>query len=644
MPSHTADSEVQPYTPTFAQEVTLVHDWTGIVNKYVSDTGNGSLQAKFAMLELGNKSNMVAASNLLRSRNKDRLLRNTKFHAQNLIKTRNAADSKQTKEAADAHQQQLQPQPDRVNKLDYILSHRIAIVAFEVVMAREEAHSKEFVGVRGQHNIDSGVLIDIIFEAMLDHHNGAHEGYFVRKFSIGLPGNRHSPISPSPSSSTMLPFTPKVALFLQDDPNKIKAARRYLEHSHLFSQINLLGLSSRAAREIAAKFLSTDKGIIQADVIKFATQAANYLYSDAFGSFDPGASQEVLLTRLIKIAAGLVHERRRDFPMEFLGAGTIGFNLRTVIAVIFEVLTAHSDEGSYFHRKLAAASGRAATSKSAITSSKGATTPESGAAFKSVVAAPKSVAASKSGATFEGIAASNSVTTPKRKIAQTNTTSANGESSNVVAHEYQPVKKRKKQTSRNHNDHVPKQVQEAAENDTLEARDTHLENVESDLESSLFIPEAPVAASSDKSFEAFDKAFEEVQKKSVFNQGNGGPPSVPPTTSSVSALPTIHAPTPVSSGRLRLRGHAMHPILGQKQYKALNTDFEVVAQAYNTLKDNNGNLEKAREIAELQSSVDELRSENEVLHCVVEETSEENAQLRALVEELREQQGGTARR
>jgi hypothetical protein len=187
-------------------------------------------------------------------------------------------------------------------------------------------------------------------------------------------------------------------------------------------------------------------------------------------------------------------------------------------------------------------------------------------------------------------------------------------------------------------------VQEPAENDTLEARDTHLEDLEhgSDDESSLFIPGTPLTPSS-KAF-GFVKAFAEGQEKSVFNEGSEGPPNPPPISSNVPTLPTTQAPTPIPSGRLRLRSHTMRPILGQKQYNALDTDFEVVAQAYNTLQTKHGNLEKAREVADLHSSVAELQSENELLHCVVEETSEENKQLKDRIKELLEQQESQTKR
>jgi hypothetical protein len=55
-------------------------------------------------------------------------------------------------------------------------------------------------------------------------------------------------------------------------------------------------------------------------------------------------------------------------------------------------------------------------------------------------------------------------------------------------------------------------------------------------------------------------------------------------------------------------------------------------------------LEKAREVADLHSSVAELQSENELLHCVVEETSEENKQLKDRIKELLEQQESQTKR
>jgi peptidoglycan hydrolase CwlO-like protein len=89
----------------------------------------------------------------------------------------------------------------------------------------------------------------------------------------------------------------------------------------------------------------------------------------------------------------------------------------------------------------------------------------------------------------------------------------------------------------------------------------------------------------------------------------------------------------------------MRPILGQTHYDELKTDFDVIAQTYKALEPKRGTLEKAKEIAALQSSVDELQSEVEVLSSVVEEACEENFQLKARVKELEKQaQEGKSRR
>jgi hypothetical protein len=622
MPPQNADSEAQPYRPIFAQEIELIPDWVGRTNVYLSDTSNGSLQARFHTLNLNDPLKMDAACNLLDDTNKGKVVRNTRNTAEKLVRTKKAADREQTTESANAHQKALLPHPTNVNTPENMMALCIAIFAFQLVMMREQAHSDEFELVKGQRSFDLGILVCIIFEAVLDRRNGAHKGYFVRKFSIGLASNRPSPISPSLSSDAMLPFTPKVARFLQEKANKIKLARRYLEESSLFSQITSLDLNGRAVRRFADKLLSTPKDTttVLDEILDLMAQAETYLNksTELSRKEDQVAQSGTLTTRLIRLAASIVSDRKKKFPKEFAGRGTIPFNILIVIALIFEIFTAHEDEGSYIHRELEAAARaakRATTTKSALT--------------------PKSSAPSK------------------RTIVQTNTDSANGESSNSE-HDDQPVKRRKKQAkkekaSNEHDKKVFQRTRKLAKNDISEVRGTHLEEIDSDPESSLFIPQTddsglPAAASSDTSPEAFDKALEELQEKSVFHVGNQGPPNPhgpPPATSNVPALPTTHAPTPVPSGPRRLRSRAMRPILGQTYYDELKTDFEVVADAYNILQPEEA--KKGREITSLKASVAELQSEVEVLSSVVEETSEENHQLRARVKELEQQLGKTRR-
>lgn len=472
-------------------------------------------------------------------------------------RTKQAADREQTTESANAHQKEFQPHPTRVNDPENMMGLRIAIFAFEVVMMREQAHRDEFDKVKGQHSFDLGAVICITFEAVLDLRDGAHKGYFVRKFSIGLASNHSLPISPSLSSSAMLPFTPKVARFLQEKPNRIKLARRFLEESRLFSQITSLDLNGRAVRKFAVKLLNTPKDTVHDEMVDLMAQMVNYLNESTEPSRneDQMAQSGSLTIRLIRLAVAIVSDRMEEFTAEFAGRGTIAFNILIVIALIFEIFTAHGDEGSYIHRELAAAARaakRAATAKSTTTS--------------------KSSASSK------------------RTTVQANTDSANGETSNSD-HEYQPVKKRKKQASKEHainkhDNNGVEQTQKLVKNDTSEALSTHLEEIDSDTESSLLIPQTddsglPVAASSDTSLETFEKALEDSQEKSVFNEGTQAGP--PPTTSNAPAPPTTHAPTPVPSALRRLRSRAMRPILGQTHYGELKKDFEVVTDAYNIL-------------------------------------------------------------
>ena len=562
MPAQNADSEEEPYRPTFASEVEMIPDWVGRSNTYLNDTSNGSLQARFYTLGLNNPLNMVAACNLLDDINKGKVVANTKNTAVKLVKTKKAADREQTIESANAHQNARLPHPTRVNTPENRLTLLIAIFAFEIVMMREQAHSDEFENVKGQHSFDLGNVICIIFEAVLDHRDGAHEGYFVHKFSIGLASNGPSPVSLSPSISAMLPFTPKVALFLKEKPNKIRLARRYLEKSRLFSQINSLDLDSRAVRDAAAKLLSTSKDEVCKVVVDLAAQAATFLNKSTELSRDKDqvAQSGNLTTRLIRLAAVLVSDRKRKFPVEFAGRGTTPFNMFIVIALIFEIFTAHGDEGSYIYRELAAAARaakRAATSNGATTtksaaSSQSTATPKSKTAITSKTAATSHSAAnskSESIATSKSASTSKSAATSKRRVAQTNTDSTKGDSSFNIDHEDQPAKKRRKQANKKHISSILEQTQEPVENDTFGAQGKHLEEVDSDPESSLFIPQTgdsglPVAASPDNFWEEYREALDEGQteKYSIFSKSSEGP--APQSAPQTQRAGTIIKPKP----------------------------------------------------------------------------------------------------
>jgi hypothetical protein len=214
MPPQTADSEAQPYWPIFAQEIEMIPDWAGRSNVYLADTSYGGLQANFHTLRLNDQLTMVAAYSLLDDTNKGKVVRNTRASVMKLVRMKEADDREQTAKSADAHQKAFQPHPTRVNTPENKLALRMAIFTFRMIMMREENHSDEFK-VKSQHSFDAGIIVCIIFEAVLDYRVGAHNGYFVHKFSIGLASNRPDPLSESPSSNAMLPFTPKVARFLQ---------------------------------------------------------------------------------------------------------------------------------------------------------------------------------------------------------------------------------------------------------------------------------------------------------------------------------------------------------------------------------------------------------------------------------------------
>lgn len=589
MAARTIDPDA-PYLPKFAQEVELIQNWTGVANKYLTNTGNGNMKEAIALLELGIPLNMVAALSLLGDTNKGKVVRKTRLHAEHLYNTQEAAHHEKTKKSLEDHYSLLQPDPKRFKDPELTLSYQMAIVALLLITMREEAHSKEFENVKGQHSRDMGVLICIMFEAFLDHRDGAHRGLFVDKF--GLPSTPPSPTSPPPVSNSELPFIPRVVLYLAEKRSWTKVAIWFLEHSRLFSQIRLLDLNSHKTRKINHELLNAENEELLLEIRDITAQAIDKLDASGDSRFDESkvAQGKTLATRLAWLAVGLVGQRMKSTPADFPEHKNIRFNLFIVISLTYEALVGYSVKNSYFQRKL--------------------------------------------------------LTESKRTRAEIDT-----EPTTANAHrEDQPSKKRKKRTSKKHGDNTPEQVQKRTENDTLEAGDTHLKEFDSDIESSLFVPqtgdaELPVAASYDATSEAFDKALEEGQKKSVFNERSAGPSNPPLAISNVPALPTIHAPAPVSSGPWRLRSRAMRPILGQTQYDELKTDFDVIAQTYKALEPKRGTLEKAKEIAALQSSVDELQSEVEVLSSVVEEACEENFQLKARVKELEKQaQEGKSRR
>jgi len=508
MPARTANSEARLHKPIYAPEVKRIHDWIARATKYLNDTGNGSLQALFATLELSNQSNITAALNLLGCNIKGQVVKNTKIIAEKLLKTKQAADREQKIKTADAHQQALQPKSDRSGSPEYVMSLHIAIVAFQAVMMREQAHSNEFGSLMGQHNMDLGVLICIMFEAFLDYRERAHKGYFVNKLFPRLPSNRSNPSSPSPIADIELPFTPEVVFQLTEKASRIEMALRYLGDLRLFSGICLLDLSSSSVQKTVAALLGSKHYAVCKQVRNLTAVANKHL--KALNRVESELAQgRSLHSCLIRLAVDLVADRMRKFPKEFEDDGMISSNLRVVFGITFEALIAHNEEGSYFHRKLAEASKRAINSNHTVTS-KTPVTSQSAATFKSTTVSKR-------------ITTSKRAATSKRTIAQTNTDSNRDESSNVDP-ESQWAKRRRKKASKKHDNNVLAETQEPAGNNTPEARDTHLFEDDSDAESSLFIPQtgSPVATSADRFFEEYSNAADkgQTEKYLVLSKGS----------------------------------------------------------------------------------------------------------------------------
>jgi hypothetical protein len=76
------------------------------------------------------------------------------------------------------------------------------------------------------------------------------------------------------------------------------------------------------------------------------------------------------------------------------------------------------------------------------------------------------------------------VAVPKRPSPETDTDSTS-DGSTKFHHEDQPAKKRKKRASKKHDDDISGRMQGSPENNTSKAQSTHLEDMESDPESSI---------------------------------------------------------------------------------------------------------------------------------------------------------------
>jgi hypothetical protein len=125
------------------------------------------------------------------------------------------------------------------------------------------------------------------------------------------------------------------------------------------------------------------------------------------------------------------------------------------------------------------------------------------------------------------------VAVPKRPSPETDTDSTS-DGSTKFHHEDQPAKKRKKRASKKHDDDISGRMQGSPENNTSKAQSAHLEDMESDPESSIFMPQdenpaLPLTMSADNYFEAFNGA--EADRLLVFSKGSASPSSARAGTS-----------------------------------------------------------------------------------------------------------------
>jgi hypothetical protein len=168
-----------PYKPFVAKRLGEDPELTELACKYLEDTGDDSLRAQISSLELHLRNNMNAGLKLLRGAKKARVLHNTLEFAKNLYKAKLVDVRKNSAESARKVLRWLEPDGDHAGDLELAMAYAISRLVVHVVSNWLRHHSYES-RVRGRESLHFEVNISLIFEALEDHCNWSHEGFFLR--------------------------------------------------------------------------------------------------------------------------------------------------------------------------------------------------------------------------------------------------------------------------------------------------------------------------------------------------------------------------------------------------------------------------------------------------------------------------------
>jgi len=190
-----------PYDPVVAKRVGQNAELTEIACKYLEDTGDDSLRAQIPSLGLNLPPNMKAAINLLEDTNKTRVLDNTLDHAKNLYRAQEKDNLEKSAESAKRLRTYLQPPPKRAGDQELVMTFLMANLAVRVVRSRQQNHSKEF-RIMGREVPHLETVISLQLEALKDHSDWSHEGFFVRGLLSCLKKKRNVRLQDSDDENT----------------------------------------------------------------------------------------------------------------------------------------------------------------------------------------------------------------------------------------------------------------------------------------------------------------------------------------------------------------------------------------------------------------------------------------------------------
>jgi hypothetical protein len=163
-----------PYTPLVAKKLGQDPELTELACKYLDDTGDDSLRAYIPSLGLHLKSNMSAAIDILENTNKIEIFDSILEHAGEFYTAQEAHGLEESAEFC----RSPQPDPARAGYTKLSMPILIAKLVVQVVGRRQQNHSDEF-RVKAREVSHFKVVIFLVLEALKDHHDRSHRGFFV---------------------------------------------------------------------------------------------------------------------------------------------------------------------------------------------------------------------------------------------------------------------------------------------------------------------------------------------------------------------------------------------------------------------------------------------------------------------------------